>query len=83
MKIFYVIREGWNAANQSSAGAPRKPRNGFDSNRLKLVAIVDAEDGAHAIRLSGVIAYNNQTLFAVDSPRSVKGLAAEIRKANQ
>lgn len=83
MKIFYVIREGWNAANQSSAGTPRKPRNDFDSNRLRLMAVIQAETPEEAVKKAKVSAYANQIVYAVSNPRSVNGLTAEIRKANQ
>ena len=79
MKTFYVIRKGWNAANQSSVSSKRNPKNRFESNLYRLVAVVQAASEEEAIKKSDVNCYNNQTLFATSNPRSVKGLTAEIR----
>jgi hypothetical protein len=73
-KQWYVIRRGWNAANQSSAYRPAKPRDDFDSGYYALVAVVDAASEDAATRAFGGTVYSNQHLFAVSSPRRVKGL---------
>ncbi len=46
MKTYYVIRRGWNGANQSSLYGKRNPRDTFESGLDRLVAIVEAEDEA-------------------------------------
>ncbi len=80
MKTFYVIRQGWNAANQSSLGSKRNPRNQFESNQYALVDIVEAESEEEACsKFTGTV-YNNQSLFATSNPRSIKGLLAESRE---
>jgi hypothetical protein len=73
-KQWYVIRRGWNAANQSSAHRPAKPRDNFDSGYYALIAVVDAASEDEATRAFGGMAYHNQYLFAVSSPRMAKGL---------
>ena len=83
MKTFYVIRSGWNAANQSSVGACRNPKNKFDSNQYMLVGIVVSESGEHAIEQVGCTSYNGQHVFAVTNPRSVAGLTAELRQVSE
>lgn len=83
MKVFYVIRSGWNAANQSSLDAKRNAKNRFESNEFKLVAIVEADDPVEACgRFEGSV-YNGQSLFATDNEKSVKGLVKAIRQYNQ
>ncbi len=78
-KTFYVIRSGWNAANQSSTGRKRNPANSFESGRFELVAIVEADSDSEAVtKTDNVTVYNNQTLFATANPRSEKGLTAAI-----
>jgi hypothetical protein len=81
MKTFFVIRQGWNAANQSSL-CRRNPRNNFESHYYKLVAIVEAVDSAsaEAAVLEDVSVYNGQQLFATSNPRAYKGLTDAIRK---
>jgi hypothetical protein len=80
MKTFYVIRSGWNAANQSFWGAVRNPKNRFESRQYKLVGIVEAESEGQAVELADCTCYHNQFVFAVSNPRAVKGLTEEIRK---
>lgn len=80
MEIFYVIRSGWNAANQSSLGCVRNPANQFESSYYRLVAIVTSDCEESAILKANAHAYNNQNLFAVSNPREIKGLTAEIRE---
>ena len=79
MKTFFVIRSGWNAANQSSMGTARNPTNQFESNQYKLVGIVEAESEEQAVEAVGCTCYNNQSVWAVTNSRSIKGLTAEIR----
>ena len=81
MKTFYVIRSGWNAANQSSL-CRKNPKNRFESNEWNLVAIVQADSAESACGQFDGIVYNNQFLFAVSSPRKVKGLTEAIRNFN-
>ena len=83
MKTFYVIRSGWNAANQSASGTCRNPQNSFESNQYMLVGIVVAESAEHAIEQVGCTSYNGQHVFAVTNPRSVAGLTAELRQVSQ
>ena len=80
MTTFYVIRSGWNAANQSSMGARRNPKNQFESRQYRLVGIVAAESAEFAIEQVQATCYNGQHVFAVTNPRSVAGLTAELRK---
>lgn len=75
---FYVIRSGWNAANQSALGGCRNPRNKFESRQYKLVGICDADSAESAIAQVGANCYNGQSVFAVTNPRSVKGLTAKV-----
>lgn len=82
MKTFYVIRSGWNSANQSSVGACRNPKNQFESHQYALVGTVEAESEQSAIEQVGATCYNGQHVFAVTNPRSVKGLTAEIQAQN-
>lgn len=81
-KTYYVIRSGWNAANQSSAGGVRNPRDQFESRQHALVAVVQAagkEDALAQVK-DKVTVYDGQSLFAVTDPRSVKGLTREVRE---
>jgi hypothetical protein len=80
MKTWYVIRRGWNAANQSSRGARANPRDEFESRHLALVAIVEAEDEDAAIRQANVTAYNGQVVFATRNLRSIAGLTREVKQ---
>lgn len=82
-KTYYVIRQGWNAANQSSSGRSQTPANDFQSNRLKLVQIVEAESKEEAVNSFTGSLYSNQFLFATDNPRSIKGLVQAIRDYNR
>lgn len=79
MKTFYVIREGWNAANQSALGSRRNPKNQFESRQYALVGIVEADSEEFAVGQVKCSCYNNQSVFATSNPRSVKGLTAAIR----
>ena len=83
MKTFYVIRSGWNSANQSSVGTCRNPQNSFESNQYMLVGIVVAESAEHAIAAADATCYSGQHVFAVTNPRSVAGLTAELRQVSQ
>jgi len=76
---WYVIRRGWNAANQSSVGGRANPCDEFESRHLALVAIVEAEDEEAAVRQANVTAYNGQSVFATRNPRSAAGLTREVR----
>ncbi len=80
MSEYYVIRQGWNAANQSSRGGSRNPKTRFQSCELALVGIVVAESEADAIKQVSPSCYNNQLVWATDNLRSVAGLTAESRK---
>jgi hypothetical protein len=83
MRTYYVIRCGWNRANQSSMGRPANPRDQFDSNHYRLVAIVEADSEEAAIESANVTVWNNQSVFATANVRSVKGLAREARQFAQ
>jgi hypothetical protein len=80
MKTFYVVRSGWNSANQSAAGSSRNPKNQFDSNQLCLVGIIDAPDAEAAIAAVGASCYNGQSLFAVTRRAALKGLTQAVRQ---
>ena len=80
MKTFYVLRFGWNSANQSAAGSSRNPKNRFQSNQLCLVGIIDAHDAEAAIAAVGASCYNGQSLFAVTRRTAVKGLTQAVRQ---
>lgn len=83
MKTYYVIRAGWNSANQSSVGTSRNPKNEFDSGYYRLLKIVEADCAESAVnQASEFSCYNGQRIFAVCSQRSVKGLTAAVRQMN-
>lgn len=79
MKTFYVVRRGWNAANQSSMGRTRSPKDNFESGYDRLVAIVEAESKDEAIQKCGIEVYNGQFLWATSNPKEEKGLTQAIR----
>jgi len=79
MKTFYVIRSGWNSANQSSMGPRMNPKNQFESRQLMLCAIVEAEDEAEAIGAAMVNSYNGQHVFCETNPKAIKGLTQAVR----
>ena len=80
MKTFYVVRSGWNGANQSAAGSSRNPKNRFDSNEFRVVGVIDAHDAEAAITAVGASCYNGQSVFAVTRLTAVKGLTAAVRQ---
>ena len=80
MTTFYVVRSGWNSANQSAAGSSRNSKNQFESNQFCLVGIIDAHDAEAAIAAVGASCYNGQSLFAVTRRTAVKGLTAAVRQ---
>ena len=82
MKTYYVIRQGWNAANQSSTAAYGQDDD-FQTRRLMLVAIVEAETENDAVKSFTGSVYNGQLLFATSNSREYKGLTREIRKFQQ
>ena len=78
MKTYYVIRAGWNAANQSMRSASPNPKNSFESNRYALVLITQADTPeAACAEFTGTV-YNGQSLVAVTNKRSVRGLSKAI-----
>ena len=78
MKTYYVIRTGWNAANQSMRSASPNPKNNFESNRYALVLITQADTPeAACAEFTGTV-YNGQSLVAVTNKRSVRGLSKAI-----
>ena len=78
-KKHYVIRSGWNSANQPSRAAAGNS-NDFETNRLRLVAIVTADSEQEAIQCAQPTCYNGQHVFAVTNSRKVKGLTAAVRR---
>lgn len=80
MKTFYVIRSGWNTANQSAAGSSRNPTNQFESNQYRVVGIIEADHAEAAIAAVGASCYNGQSVFAVTQRNSVKGLTEAVRQ---
>lgn len=81
-KTFYVIRRGWNAANQSSRYSQPNPRDTFESCLDELVATVEASSADEACKIAAerVVVYPNQFLRATANPRSEKGLTRAIRE---
>lgn len=77
---FYLIRAGWNAANQSGLFRPANPANRFQSGYYQLVGIVEADTPEQACEQFEGTVYNNQHLFAESNPRAIKGLAQAIRE---
>lgn len=78
-KLFYVIREGWNSANQSSLRSVANPANQFESRQLMLVGIAEAGSAEEAIQAVSPTCYNNQRVFAETNPRGIRGLTEAIR----
>ena len=78
-KTFFVIRQGWNAANQSSFRSVANPSNSFESQYLRLVGIVEANSAEEAIEKVNPTRYNNQYVFAETNPRGIRGLTEAIR----
>jgi len=79
MKTFYVIRSGWNAANQSSLGTCRNPKNQFESNQYQVVGIVEADSADSAIAAVNASCHNGQSVFALTRLNSLKGLTQAAR----
>lgn len=79
MKTFYIVRTGWNAANQSAMRRTANPKNDFESGRCDLVEIIDGESESEVIDRCTATVYNNQYLTAYTNPRSVAGLTQAIR----
>ena len=79
MTTYYLIRRGWNAANQSAAGGRSGPRDTFESRLDTLVDIVQADSPEDAVAKCSASVYANQSIRAVSSPRSIKGLTREVR----
>ena len=78
MTTYYLIRRGWNAANQPAAGRRSGPRDTFESRLDALVEIVQADSPEEAVAKCSASVYANQSLRAVSSPRAIKGLTREI-----
>lgn len=76
---YYIVRTGWNAANQSSRGSKANPKNRFESRQCVLVAIVEADTPGEAVKQYTGTVYNNQHLTAYSNPRQLKGLTEAIR----
>jgi hypothetical protein len=83
MKQYYVIRHGWNAANQSALCRPASPRNDFESGRMMLVGIVAAESADQAKAQFEGSCYANQVLSCETNPRAIRGLTSAIAKYRQ
>jgi len=79
METFYIIRSGWNSANQSSVGTCRNPKNQFESNQYRVVGIFDADSAESAIAAADASCYNGQSVFAVTRLNSLKGLTQAAR----
>ena len=80
MKTYFVIRSGWNAANQSAMWSWSNPKNKFESNLWCLVAIVQADSEQSAINRANPTVYSGQTVWATTNPRQFRGLTAAIRQ---
>jgi hypothetical protein len=79
MNTYYVIRNGFNAANQSAMRAERNPKNDFESGYSKIVEIIKAESAEQAIEDCRATCYNGQKLWATATTKRHKGLTAAIR----
>lgn len=79
MTTYYLIRRGWNAANQSAAGGRSGSRDTFGSRLDALVEIVQADSPEDAVNMCSASVYANQSIRAVSNPRAIKGLTREIR----
>lgn len=79
MTTYYLIRRGWNAANQSATWSRRAAKDTFESRLDMLVEIVQADSPEDAVNMCSASVYANQSLRAVSNPRTVKGLTREIR----
>ncbi len=79
MTTYYIIRRGWNGANQSATGSRSGPRDTFESRLDMLVEIVQAASPEEAVAKCSASVYANQSLRAVSDPRAIKGLTREIR----
>ncbi|MFM7012521.1 MAG: hypothetical protein ACKO0Z_24860 [Betaproteobacteria bacterium] len=80
MATYYVIRTGWNAANQSAMSRPGNPRNTFESGLDMVVAIVEADSSGDAVEEFDGTTYNGQFLWATTNPRQIRGLTHAIRE---
>ncbi len=79
MTTYYLVRRGWNAANQPATGSRSGPRDTFESRLDMLVEIVQAASPEEAVAKCSASVYANQSLRAVSDPRAIKGLTREIR----
>jgi hypothetical protein len=80
MTTYYLIRRGWNAANQPATGSRSGPRDTFESRLDMLVEIVQASSPEEAVAKCSASVYANQSRRAVSNPRAIKGLTREIQK---
>jgi hypothetical protein len=78
MKTYYVVRNGFNAANQSATGRTANPKNLFESGYSQLVGMVQAESAQAAIDAVGATCYNGQGMWATSAPQRHKGLTRAI-----
>jgi len=79
MHTYYVIRSGYNAANQPSHARIPCPVNDFESGYLKLVGVVDAASPEAAIDHVNPTCHNKQRVFATTNDYSIDGLRAAVR----
>ena len=80
MTTYYLVRRGWNAANQPATGSRSGPRDTFESRLDMLVEIVQAASPEEAVAKCSASVYANQSIRAVSNPRSIKGLTRELQK---
>ncbi len=80
MKKFYIVRHGWNSANQPSRGASARPQNTFESRLDQLVAVVEADSLESARSAFAGTVYNNQHIWITSNPRAKPGLVDAIRQ---
>lgn len=85
MTTYYVVRRGWNSANQSSVGSARNPKNTFESRLDFYLGTVEAgsEDDAKQKAAELWSCYPNQFFHAYANPRRLAGLLAEVRRGDQ
>jgi hypothetical protein len=80
VSTYYVIRNGFNAANQSAMRAAQSPKNDFESGFSRIVEICEAESAEQAVEGCFAFVYNGQKLWATKTPGRHKGLTWAIRE---
>lgn len=79
MSTYYVIRNGFNAANQSAMQAEQNPKNDYERGYSRIVEICEAESAEQAVEGCFATVYNGQKLWATATPGKHRGLTWAIR----